>query len=62
MDERTHKVWSIHTLEYYSAKKEEIPTPATARMKLEDMSETSSHRSTKTVGFCHVRYVELSDS
>lgn len=62
MDEWTHKMWSIHTLEYYSAKKEEIPTPATAWMKLEDMSEISSHRRTKTVGFCRMRYVELSDS
>ena len=31
-------MWSIHTIEYYSALKwKDIPTPATTRMNLEDV-------------------------
>ena len=38
MDEWIHKMWHIHTIEYYSTfKRKEILTAATIWMKLEDM-------------------------
>lgn len=38
IDERINKMWSIHTMEYYSvSKREEILKHATTRMTLEDI-------------------------
>lgn len=40
-DERMNKMWSIHTVEEYAAlKMNEILTPATTRMNLEDVMQS----------------------
>ena len=65
MDEWINKMWSTHTMEYYSSiKRQEILTPTTMWMNLADMmlSEISQSQKDKYSDCVHVRDLKQSDS
>lgn len=48
MDERINKMWSIHTMEYYSAMRVDILKHATIGINLEDILLSEINQSQKT--------------
>lgn len=51
--ERRHRLWYIHTMEYYSAaKRNEVPAPATVWPSLDNMAPCGKGRTKEPQGTC----------